>query len=123
MKVINLWAGPGAGKSTTAAGLFFLMKLTGRRVELVTEYAKEVVYDQDPTRIKNQLLILAKQDERLRRLQGQVDYVITDSPLPATWVYAKPPFQDPWFHKTVNAVFRTYDNFNILVSRLSISLQ
>jgi hypothetical protein len=55
MKVINLWAGPGAGKSTTAAGLF-LMKLTGRRVELVTEYAKEVVYDQDPTRIKNQLL-------------------------------------------------------------------
>jgi hypothetical protein len=64
MKVINLWAGPGAGKSTTAAGLFFLMKLTGRRVELVTEYAKEVVYDQDPTRIKNQLLILAKQCSR-----------------------------------------------------------
>jgi len=29
MKVINLFAGPGAGKSTTAAGLFYYMKKLG----------------------------------------------------------------------------------------------
>ncbi len=45
LKVINLWAGPGAGKSTTAAGLFNLMKIRGYNVELVTEFAKEMVYE------------------------------------------------------------------------------
>jgi dephospho-CoA kinase len=34
MRVINLAAGPGAGKSTTAAGLFNIMKLKGLKVEL-----------------------------------------------------------------------------------------
>lgn len=41
--VINLIGGPGSGKSTTAAGLFFRMKSMGVRCELVTEYAKELV--------------------------------------------------------------------------------
>jgi len=39
-KVINLFAGPGAGKSTTAAGLFAEMKRANVDVELVTEYVK-----------------------------------------------------------------------------------
>ena len=46
MKVINLFGGPGCGKSTTAADLFARMKLRGLSVELVTEYAKDVVWDE-----------------------------------------------------------------------------
>jgi ATP:corrinoid adenosyltransferase len=45
MKVINLWAGPGAGKSTTASGLFYLMKTADMQVELVTEYAKDMTWE------------------------------------------------------------------------------
>lgn len=41
LKVISLWAGPGAGKSTTAAALFNLMKRERFEVELVTEVAKD----------------------------------------------------------------------------------
>ena len=45
MKVINLFAGPGAGKSTTAAGLFHLMKIAGMNVELVTEFSRSWVVE------------------------------------------------------------------------------
>ena len=37
---INLFAGPGAGKSTACAQLFSRMKLAGFNVERVTEYVK-----------------------------------------------------------------------------------
>ncbi|MBK1871561.1 AAA family ATPase [Aestuariivirga sp. YIM B02566] len=118
--VINLWAGPGAGKSTTAAGLFNLMKLSGYRVELVTEVAKDLVYEE---RIKllndNQLLVLALQDHRLRRLVGKADIAITDSPLPLSIVYkpAQGLFSASWLNDTALALWRDYENYNILVKR------
>lgn len=59
--VINLIGGPGAGKSTTAAGLFFLMKCAGLKVELVTEFAKELSYDENWADLKKQLYVLAEQ--------------------------------------------------------------
>lgn len=46
MKVINLFGGPGIGKSTLAAGLFEHMKIAGFNVELVNEYAKDMVWEQ-----------------------------------------------------------------------------
>ena len=60
--VINLVGGPGSGKSTTAAGLFFLMKIRGLRCELVTEYAKELSYDKNWSDLKRQLHVLAEQE-------------------------------------------------------------
>ncbi len=39
-----MFGGPGTGKSTSAAGLFFKMKLAQMEVELVTEYAKDLVW-------------------------------------------------------------------------------
>jgi len=45
MKVINLFGGPGCGKSTAAAGLFHLMKSNHMSVELVNEFAKEIVWE------------------------------------------------------------------------------
>jgi hypothetical protein len=123
MKVINLWAGPGAGKSTAAAGLFHLMKSAEKRVELVTEFAKELVYDDNQTTLRNQVLIIGEQDQRLRRLTGQVDYVITDSPLPLSTLYAKPPFDQPWFTNLAWGLFNTYDNFNVAIRRVKPYIQ
>ena len=45
-RVVNLFAGPGSGKSTTASGLFHLLKLDNKKTELVTEYAKDAIYEQ-----------------------------------------------------------------------------
>ena len=60
LKVINLWSGPGGGKSTTAAGLFNIMKHMRLDVELVTEVAKDRVYAKDFQTLGNQLLITAE---------------------------------------------------------------
>ena len=81
MKVINLAGQPSAGKSTTAAGLFYLMKHAGLNVELIDEYAKQMTWEKRFGTIADQLYILAKQNSKLERLRGQVDYVISDSPL------------------------------------------
>ena len=59
MKVINLFAGPGIGKSTTAAGVFWKMKTLGFKVELVTEFAKSLVYASD-LKLNDQLYVFAK---------------------------------------------------------------
>jgi ATP:corrinoid adenosyltransferase len=67
MKVINIFAGPCAGKSTTAAGLFYLMKVSGYNVELVTEYAKDMTWEGRHNILGDQLYILAKQNRRLER--------------------------------------------------------
>ncbi|MFT3671311.1 AAA family ATPase [Aestuariivirga sp.] len=121
LKVINLWAGPGAGKSTTAAGLFNLMKNMGHSVELVTEVAKDMVYAGRIDELReSQLYVTGKQDHRLRRLIGKTRYVITDSPLPLALVYRPKtgPFADDWFIDTVLQTWRSYENINIQVVRV-----
>lgn len=115
-KVINLFAGPGAGKSTTAADLFRLMKNRGVKCELVTEYAKDLAYEGAP--LDNQLYVLAKQDSRQRRLVGKVDYVITDSPLPLSLVYASGFWDNNDFRRLVWGMFRQYDNVCFRIVRV-----
>lgn len=89
MLVINLFGGPGAGKSTTAAGLFHALKLLQtRRVELVTEAAKDLWYE-NKLRETRQIDLAMEQFRRLARLVGHVDIAITDSPLLLGRFYAK----------------------------------
>lgn len=61
--IINIYGGPGIGKSTIAAGLFNLMNVTYEgftSVELVTEYAKDLIWENRLTTLQNQFYIDAK---------------------------------------------------------------
>lgn len=117
MEVINLFAEPSAGKSTTAAGLFFLMKRNGFNVELISEYAKQCVWEDRIKTLDDQLYISAKQNHQLERLRGKVDYVITDSPLLLGILYSRNSSRFPSFHTLVEEVFESYTNLNILLRR------
>lgn len=79
--VINLIGAPGSGKTTIATDLFSKMKYLGYNVELVTEYAKELVWEQRHETFKNELYIFGKQHQRLFRLKDKVKFIITDRPL------------------------------------------
>lgn len=118
MIVINLWGAPGSGKSTTAAGLFFLMKINKFKVELVTEYAKDLVWDRHETMFGNQISIFAEQNRRLHRLLDHgMDFVITDSPLPLPSFY-KPKSYFEHFDAMVAETFHSYNNINYFLERV-----
>lgn len=89
MIVVNLFGGPGSGKSTGAAYVYSRLKMSGINCELVTEVAKDYVWDESNPMLRDQLLVLANQFHRLRRLDGKVDVAITDSPVILSMIYTK----------------------------------
>ena len=117
MKVINLFGGPGVGKSTIAADLFAMMKREGHNVELVNEYAKEVTWEGHFSYLDDEFYILAHQNRRLVRLKGKVDYVITDSPILLGLAYTPPGYYPQYFSKFIHEVWNSYTNINIVLER------
>jgi len=118
MKVINLFAGPGAGKSTLAAGLFYKLKSAGILTEYVTEYAKDLIWEERNNVFKDQLYITAKQNRRLFRLKDKIDLIVTDSPLILGINYRTPDCYLPSaFSNFVLELFNTYDNINFFINR------
>lgn len=93
------------------------MKNLGYRVELVTEFAKDITYDKAQPILKDQLYVTAEQFHRVFRLSGQVDFVITDSPIPIGLAYAQEPFTGPWFTNAVLGAYDTFDNIEVFVRR------
>lgn len=111
MKVLNFFGGPCLGKSTTAAGLFYKMKINGHNVELVSEYAKDMTWENRHNILKDQMYIFAKQNRKLERLRNKVDYVITDSPLVLGLGYL-PDDYPATFEPFVMDIWNTYNNIN-----------
>lgn len=115
LKVINLYGGPGTGKSTTAAALFALMKRNGINVELVTEFAKDLVWTERNKELGDQIYIFGKMYHKLWRLRDKVDYVIIDSPLPLCVYYDKEGL--PGFKDLVFNMYNTFTNYNFRLKR------
>ena len=116
VKVINIFGGPGAGKSTTASGLFYEMKKHWIGAEYVQEFAKELVWSDSAHMLSEQNYIFAEQEHRLNRLRGKVAVAVADSPLLLSSFYA-PPAYPKSFHQSVFDFFHTYDNLNVFVNR------
>jgi hypothetical protein len=79
--VINLIAGPGAGKSVMASLIFATLKIKGHTCEYIQEYAKSLVWTKDFTTLNDQYYISNKQFNILNEVNGCVDYIITDGSL------------------------------------------
>lgn len=87
-KIINLFGSAGAGKSTQALGLVPMLRLAGYSAEYVSEYAKDVVYEENFEKLEDQLYIFAKQNRRMERvLKQDFDFIVTDSPLLLGYFY------------------------------------
>lgn len=113
---VNLVAGPGAGKSTTAAGVFFELKQAGVNCELVTEYAKDLVWGRTTETLGNQIYIFGKQYHRLWRLRDQVDVVVTDCPLFLSMFYGAN--ESDAFRALVLETFNSMDNLTYFLDRV-----
>lgn len=120
MKIINLYAGPGVGKSVRAAEIFSELKKNNFECELITEYAKDLLYEQRINIIESdQLFILAQQHRRIGRLLDKnVEFLITDSPLLLSSVYNNPKnLNQDIFDKLVMELYNKYENYDFLLER------
>jgi hypothetical protein len=80
-QVVNLYGGPGTGKSTSAAYVYFLLKQAGKNVELVREYVKDWAWEGRAFNKYDQMYFAGKQIRKESMLYGKVDFIVTDSPV------------------------------------------
>ena len=111
-----MFAGPGAGKSTTAASVFSLLKLHGVNAELVTEFAKDLTWENRQFTLGNQSYIMAKQYHRMWRLRDQVDVMVTDSPLLFSLIYGEN--SPECVRDSIMHYFNEFNNVNYYLKRV-----
>lgn len=114
--IVNVFGGPGSGKSTTAAGLFHWLKCDNINCELVHEEAKKHTWMGAKLALECQPYIFGKQLMKLWRVKDKVDIVITDSPILLSCIYGEdwgPQFRDSCLH-----IFRQFNNQNFLLTRV-----
>lgn len=119
--VVNLFAGPGAGKSTTASGLFTLLKLHNVECELVTEFAKDLVWEERYRTFDNQFYLFGKQQHRIWRVADKVNLIITDSPILLSNVYGNLFKRSDYcesFAQYVLDEHNRYKSINIFIERV-----
>lgn len=100
-----------------AAALFADLKKRGFNAELVTEYAKDKVWEHNDTVFSNQVYILGKQSYRVSRVAGQVDVIITDSPILLSAIYNPDPEIQNELEALTVKMFNQYNNLNIVLKR------
>ena len=122
--VINAFAGPGAGKTTSCLEVAEKLKKQGFVTEYVQEYAKELVYDNDLIMLdghyEHQFAILNEQMKRINRLYGKVDFIVTDSPILLNNTYLNEDKNTEVYSAysdSVNKLYGLYNNFNYFVER------
>lgn len=122
--VINAFAGPGAGKTTSCLEVAEKLKKQGFVTEYVQEYAKELVYDNNLIMLdghyEHQFDILKEQVKRINRLYGKVDFILTDSPVLLNNTYLnedKGTNDYVTYCENVKKIYTLYDNFNYFVER------
>ena len=113
--VINLYGGPGCGKSTVAAGLFYELKCKGIECEMTGEYAKDKTWDENPEVLNNQPFIFGQQLHRIWRLNNKVQFIICDSPLLLSIIYSKE--HSDLFERLVIEQYNKYTNINFVLDR------
>ena len=124
-KIINLFAGPGVGKTSIASGLLYQLKKRHISCDAPYEFPKVLAWDENHSAIKDQLYVIANQHRGIVKSWGKVDYIILDSPILLSLIYKTyykgneypSTLYTESFDKMVLDIHRQYDNTNILLKR------
>lgn len=117
---VNLFGGPGVGKSTLAAQIFARLKREGADIELVQERFKRYVYEGRTIDPWDYVLTFGRQfDAEYHILKAGVQRIVTDSPLLLQCIYAQ--HQGCRVHRELRTISRRFDEdfpaLNIYVRR------
>lgn len=118
MKVINMFGAAGSGKSTNSAGLAYELKKDGFKIELVTEFAKELCITKSEHLLENQIWVFGNQYHKMKYLSNDLDFIITDSPIMlSAWYGKKYNYQFESLYPLIKEVHNSFDNINIFLER------
>jgi len=91
--------------------------MAGVNCELITEFAKDKVWENNKTALSNQIYVYAKQYYRIDRCQNKVDVVITDSPLILSAHYNQDKAIEEPFKELIRQINKKYLNLDYFVRR------
>lgn len=126
-QIINLFGGPGTGKSSIAAGLVHALKKQHISCDAPYEFPKILAWDNNKEAIKDQLYVLANQHRGIVKSYGKVKYILVDSPIMLSIVYKDyysagaaeyPSFlYGALFDEFIVSLHNFYDSINIVLQR------
>ena len=123
-KLINLFGGPGIGKSSIAAGITYKLKKKHISCNNPYEFPKRLAWDKNIPAISDQLYVFANQHRGIAECYGKVDYIVIDSPILFSTIYHRyytkgypAEFYKQPFHDFVIDLHNQYDSVNILLER------
>ena len=120
--VVNLFGGPGCGKSTLAYELAGLLKRNGHNAELVVEYAKKVAYKKSTFEFTDQIYLIAKHNHNLKMLvDSGVEIIVCDCSFLNTLVYCNPDMEVE--RKLAIDLYNRYNNIGFIIPRKETYLQ
>jgi len=114
-KLVNVTGGPGIGKSTLAAGLYVELKKLGIEAEYVSEYPKELVYQERYLTLTDQVYVFANQYHKIWTAATHNQIVITDSPIMLSMIYNPDTSQN--FNNLIIELHNKFDAMNIVLKR------
>lgn len=93
------------------------MKRDYLNVEIITEYAKEVTWEDRQYVLGEQDWIVANQNKRQRRLMGKVDYLVTDSPILMSASYIPENYYISCMKQHIIDIHESYNSINFFLRR------
>ena len=110
----NLFSGPGAGKTLTAAEVFVLFKKQHVVSTLVGEFATDAINSEELAAFKSQPYIFGNQFHRMNRIDGKYQIAVNDSPLLLQFIYAA---DDPTLCQLAWEKHHSFRHVNIFLNR------
>ena len=119
--VINLIGGPCSGKSTVAAELFARLKKMGIHCELVSEYIKDRIYEENQTIPKNQIAIFGMEHYNISNKLGKVDVIVHDGSFINNIIYKAE--ENKHFDDLIISEYKRFWNLDFFIKRGNIEFE
>lgn len=119
--IINLIGGPCSGKSTVAAELFCRLKKMGIKTELVSEYIKDRIYEENKTMPNNQIAIFGMEHYNISNKIGKVEVIVHDGSFINNCIYKQEDNDE--FDKLIVSEYNKFWNLDFFIKRGNIEFE
>lgn len=115
MLIVNLFGGPGSGKTSAASAVYAALKTQGKKVGFAREVAYDMIVAGRAHMLQDQIWMFAKQRRYMLDVIKDNDLVITDCPLLLSLIYGGQESQS--FQNVVVEEHKKHNNLNIFLNR------